>query len=61
MEDFLDKAINGVHAARREAGETPDATFQVNEAIACALIEISETLRDLRSLVAHQQQSIQVN
>jgi hypothetical protein len=54
MRDYLDEAVKLIDSAEKATsnGEsTSDPQFQVNAAIACALIDVSESLREVRQLL----------
>jgi hypothetical protein len=55
MRDYLDEAMKHIDAAEKakagDDGAINDPAFQANAAIACALIDLSESLREVRQLL----------
>ena len=59
MRDYLDEAVKHVNAAEKakadDGGNINDPAFQAQAAIAAALIDVSESLREIRQIMRAQE------
>jgi class 3 adenylate cyclase len=61
MRDYLDEAMKHIGAAEKakagDDGTFEDPLFQAQAAIACALIDQAESLRELRQIMRSQEEA----